>query len=710
MGDIGGSGFKDRTPNHGGAAMEHKRILLVEDEPLLAKGVQKLLTRYGYQVLGPVVNGEDAIRHAEDSAPDLVLMDIALSGSMDGIQAAEKIRSVRDIPVIYLTASSDESTLERAKVTEPHGYVLKPFSERELYVTVETALYKAAMEKRVKDSEQRYRSLFEHCPTALFEVDLSSTKEYLTSLQDSGIEDIGDYLDTHDDEWDSCIDRARVIGANQAALDLFGVSASIEFERDLKRFFDRRNRQPVREYLKSIAQGSPFYRSSADLKTFEGKSISVEWTSSVLDGHAQPFSRVSVCLLDVTETKKAQEELAESNRHLQKEIRERTLAEEALRQSEVKYRAIFDNAAMGINMVDENARFMEKNAALCRILGYPSSELDRLSAFDLTHPDDLEASVVNHRALVNGDSAVYRLEKRYVRKDGEVVWADLSASAIRDQVGRYLATVAVITDITDRKRYEHSQAQLMDEIMNFAYIVSHDLRSPLVNLRGFSRELTDALETVRPAVALGIVRMPEQAGSQVREAMEIDIPECLAFMGSSISHMNNQVNGILTLARLGRTELDFEPLSMNDVVEQILATFAYEISERDIAVTVHELPDIHGDRTSIDQIMANLIGNAVKYLESDRQGRLSIRGERLLEETRFEVRDNGRGIREEDLERIFDIFQRTGRTDVPGEGLGLSCVRTLVRRHGGRVWCESTPSVGSTFYFTIAHEQLPLPG
>jgi PAS domain S-box-containing protein len=905
--------------------MTKKRILVVEDEPVLAKGVQRLLTRSGYDVLGPLREGEEAVQYAKDFAPDLALMDITLQGRMDGIEAAEKIRSLREIPVIYLTARSDQHTLDRAKVTEPHGYLLKPFSERELFVTVEMALYKAEMEGRVKESQQRYRSLFENCPVALFELDLSECKTYLAQLRDAGVEDIADYLDRNRDRLDACIDKSRVIGVNQAALDLFNAPGTEQFARDLKKFFHPHSQEGTIAYLASIDQGVTLYRGSATLKTLDGNVISTVWTSSVFDGHGDTFSRVSLCLVDVTETRRAQEdlkkahdelesrveertadlcravaqlhreigkrkhtenslrqlvdeldsinrvsaamnssllpdqvlkcahdevfsalgpdmmvaylrqgntlyfeeiqagslhtvidapatklvgeclcglavaerqsqycsdirtdprctlpeckhaglrslvtlplqvgdqvlgvialgslqerdfrqhssfletlashlavafqnaklhqqvneardaleqrvrdrtcELGESNERLQQEIRERGLAQEALRQSEAKYRAIFDNAAIGIDLVDREGRLLETNFALCQMLGYQHGELEGLSVFDFSHPDDVETSKACHRALTSGESSSYRLEKRYLRKNGEIVWADLSASVIHDLSGEYQVTVGVIRDITDRKRYEQSQAQLVDEIRNFAYIVSHDLRSPLVNLRGFSRELTEALETIRPAVEQGVPLIPQEARAAVVEAMEQDVPECLAFINSSISHMNKQVSGILKLSRLGRSELRFEPLLMNSLVEEILSTFAYEINQRGIRIAVEALPNVVGDRTSVEQIVANLIGNAIKYLDPDRPGNIEIRGEQLLEETRFEVRDNGRGIREADLTRIFDVFQRVGRPNVPGEGMGLSYVRTLVRRHGGRVWCESCPGVGSTFFFTIA--------
>jgi PAS domain S-box-containing protein len=910
----------------GDAGMAKKRILVVEDDPTLAKGLQRLLMRLGYEVLGPVADGEDAVRYAKDSEPDLALMDISLRGEMDGIEAAEKIRSVVDIPVIYLTARSDQSTLDRAKVTEPYGYLLKPFSERELFVTVETAVYKAAMENRLKDSELRYRSLFENCPAALFELDLSECKSHLDRLKNSGVEDMGDYLGSNPDELSRCIEESRVICANQAAVDLFDSHDTGAFAGDLKRFFSPDSQDGTIPYLVSVCRGMTAFRGSATLKTLRGEEISTMWTSSVFEGHEKTFSRVSLCLLDVTERKRAEEalqkahdelenrveertadlcravdhlhreigrrknteeslrqrleeldainrvsravnssllqeqvlrcahdeivsalnpdmvavhlhegdtlfyqeigsrslhavidrhatksvgeclcglavaesrsqycldiradprctlsackqaglrslaalplrvgdqvlgvialgssperdfrhhaafletlsshlavalqnaklhrqvndakeeleqrviertsELAESNMNLQREIKERKLVEEALRHSEEKYRAIFDNAAIGIDLVGPDGRFVETNSALGNMLGYHQQELEKLTILEVTHPDDVEASRALHGALTQGELSTYRLEKRYLRRDGEVVWTDLSASVILDREGHYQGTVGVITDITDRKRYEKSQAQLVDEIRNFAYIVSHDLRSPLVNLRGFSRELREAIETIRPAVEWGLSHVPEDRRSEIREAMDEDIPECFAFIGSSISHMNKQVSGILSLSRLGSSELRFEPLLMNEIVEEILSTFAYEIGQRGLTISVDALPNIVADRTAIEQIVANLVGNAIKYLEPDRVGNIQIRGERLLEETRFEVRDNGRGIRAEDLPRIFDIFQRVGRLDVSGEGMGLSYVRTLVRRHGGRVWCESSPGVESSFFFTIAH-------
>jgi CheY-like chemotaxis protein len=135
--------------------------MLVEDEIIVAADVKNRLENMGYEVLGIFDTGEEAIEKAGELKPNLVLMDIVLKGEMDGIDAAQEIRELFDIPIIYLTAYSDEKTLQRAKVTEPFGYVLKPFEDREIQSAIEMAIYKHKMEQQLKESEEKYRNLIE---------------------------------------------------------------------------------------------------------------------------------------------------------------------------------------------------------------------------------------------------------------------------------------------------------------------------------------------------------------------------------------------------------------------------------------------------------------------------------------------------------------------------------------------------------------------
>jgi len=134
--------------------MEKTRILIVEDEGLIARDIENMVRNAGYEICGVASSGEESIAMADDTQPDLILMDIILRGDMDGVEAAEKIREQNDVPVIYLTAHTDENTLQRAKLTEPLGYTLKPVEQKELMTVIEMALYKHQMELKLKEREE----------------------------------------------------------------------------------------------------------------------------------------------------------------------------------------------------------------------------------------------------------------------------------------------------------------------------------------------------------------------------------------------------------------------------------------------------------------------------------------------------------------------------------------------------------------------------
>ena len=151
--------------------MGKKRIMVVEDEGVTAMRILSSLEKMGYAVTSPVFSGEKAVKKVEEERPDLVLMDIVLRGEKDGIEAAGQIRSRFNIPVIYVSANSDEKMLKRIKKTEPFGYIIKPFDDRELRIAVEIALYKHDIEERLRESENRYRILFENATDAIYLVD-----------------------------------------------------------------------------------------------------------------------------------------------------------------------------------------------------------------------------------------------------------------------------------------------------------------------------------------------------------------------------------------------------------------------------------------------------------------------------------------------------------------------------------------------------------
>jgi signal transduction histidine kinase len=198
--------------------------------------------------------------------------------------------------------------------------------------------------------------------------------------------------------------------------------------------------------------------------------------------------------------------------------------------------------------------------------------------------------------------------------------------------------------------------------------------------------------------------MSEKQRAEVSTLLLEDVPEALSFIDASVTRMDHFINALLKLSRLGRRELHPGPVNMNALVQDTLETLAHQIEQRQVQVTVGPLPEVVADRTSMEQIMGNILNNAVLYLEPGRPGEIEITGERHRDEILFRIHDNGRGIAPEDMDKVFAPFRRAGKQDVPGEGMGLAYVQALVRRHDGRIWCESELGVGTTFAFSISNQ------
>jgi signal transduction histidine kinase len=300
--------------------------------------------------------------------------------------------------------------------------------------------------------------------------------------------------------------------------------------------------------------------------------------------------------------------------------------------------------------------------------------------------------------------------------------------AFLDQLGtRYLQTALDLSEKA-RTEIEHSYAaltesenelskladnlekrnrelhQVNEELKSFAYIISHDLRAPLINLKGFSGELREAMDLIQPAAKKGQLQFSDHQQEEIRFALEEDVPEALGFIESSVGRMESLINALLQLSRFGRRDLKFEQVNINEIVQTTIKLMSHQTAKKEVDITIEDLPVIKADYVSIEQIIGNLISNAVNYLQPDRSGKIAIWAEDKDSEIWFHVKDNGRGIAARDMKKLFEPFRRIGSEDVPGEGMGLAYVQTLVRRHSGRIWCNSEVGVGSTFTFSIAKE------
>ena len=181
------------------------------------------------------------------------------------------------------------------------------------------------------------------------------------------------------------------------------------------------------------------------------------------------------------------------------------------------------------------------------------------------------------------------------------------------------------------------------------------------------------------------------------QALEEDGPEALDFIDAAVSRMDQLTRAILELSREGRRELRLDRVPMETLAKDIVQTLSHQLAQRQAQITIDPLPDVRADRTAMGQILGNLLSNAVNYLQPGRPGEITLTAEPGPEMITFHVQDNGRGIAADDMSKVIEPFRRAGAPDVPGEGMGLSYVRMLVRRHGGDIRCDSTLEVGTTF-------------
>jgi light-regulated signal transduction histidine kinase (bacteriophytochrome) len=310
-----------------------------------------------------------------------------------------------------------------------------------------------------------------------------------------------------------------------------------------------------------------------------------------------------------------------------------------------------------------------------------------------------------------------------LRKDGAKFWALVTLTAIYGQDGALRGFAKVTRDMTKQKKMEDSlrlaadledrvshrtrdlQATLKElhckneEVEAFVYIVSHDLRAPLVNVKGFVRELEGS--ATRLTALLNSCSLPEPSGSGIKEILDEEIAGALHFISESASKLERLIDSLIGLSRHGRQVYQFVEVDVEDLVAGTLATFKQAITEAGAEVEVGRLPTVFADVTALGQVFSNLIGNALKYRSPLRPLKVQVGGEVEDGATRYWVRDNGLGIPDFGQARLFQVFQRLHPQAAPGEGMGLAIVHRIVERLQGKVWAESKKDEGTTFHFSL---------
>ena len=394
-------------------------------------------------------------------------------------------------------------------------------------------------------------------------------------------------------------------------------------------------------------------------------------------------------------------------------------AKSALHDSEQRLRAILRTAVEGIITIDEQGRVESINAAAERMFGYTAAEVVGHNVSRLMpspYREQHDGYLGNY--LRTGQAKIIGIGREVVgqRKDGTLFPMDLAVSEVR--LANQRLFTGFVRDISERKRAEIRQSELTQslaeknkELETIVYIASHDLRSPLVNIQGFSRELARACERLRGRFREEREDAAEpqnlRAGrgdKEVETLLQEDIPEALDYIQAGVVKIDALLAGFLRYSRLGRAALKIEPLSMNAMLASIVRAMEFQIQEAGAALRIENLPDCLGDATQISQVFSNLLENALKYLEPTRPGIISVSARSEPGRSIYVVQDNGIGIAREHQPRIFEIFHRLNPSLGSGEGLGLTIAQRILERQSGKIWVESEPGAGSAF-----HVSLPAP-
>ncbi len=383
-------------------------------------------------------------------------------------------------------------------------------------------------------------------------------------------------------------------------------------------------------------------------------------------------------------------ELNALNKQLQEEIAERKQTEEVLRRAKEFNEIVLNSMKDSICIIDvRDYRIIDVNEAFLNILGLKKEDVIGKTCYEVTHnrnspcrPPDNTCPLLESLKTGKHSSA----DHMHYSKDGRRLYVEVSTSPIKNETREVLQIVHVVKDITGRKQAEEKLKQTMNdlacsntELQQFAYVASHDLQEPLRMVSSYVQLL----------------------GRRYKGKLDEDADEFIAYAVDGATRMQQLINDLLTYSRVGTRAKPFEPTDTESVLKNATDNLKVAIEESGAVITHDSLPTVMADSSQLLQLFQNLVGNGIKFRNGGAP-QIKVSAAEKENEWLFSVSDNGIGIDPKHKYQVFQIFQRLhSRNDYPGTGIGLAVSKKIVERHGGRIWVESEPGKGSTFYFTI---------
>lgn len=371
------------------------------------------------------------------------------------------------------------------------------------------------------------------------------------------------------------------------------------------------------------------------------------------------------------------------------DITERKTAERLVKEEEQKAQAFLQGTRDMVTVVDAEGRILYANASACNLLGVALEEIIGREAFDFIHPEDKDATQSSFEKWIREKVPSASFENRQMSQDGRVIYA-LWTIMPQFKNGELHEVWSIARDITERKNYEEQLKTLNEwlarsnqELEQFAYVASHDLQEPLRMVSSYTQLLA----------------------KRYQDQLDQDAKDFIGFAVDGANRMQRLIQDLLSFSRVTTRGKPMTELDAHDALGAAVQNLRSAIQETEALVSNSDLPRIQGDPTQISIVFQNLIGNALKFHKLDEAPRVHVKAEPNNERKgfwTFSVQDNGIGIEKRHFDRLFVIFQRLhGKQEYPGTGIGLALCKRIVERHGGKIWLESIPGGGTTFFFTL---------